>query len=185
MNRDDDAAAVDMVRNGDIEAFGEIVERHQGRLLAFARRYFPNQQDAEDFAQDVFLQAFRRIATYRGESRFLSWLLSIAYRHAVRTRDRQADYGLLDAEAVPGRAPDPAESLVVAEARREILQSLRELPVRFATCIDLYFFFGMDYESISETSGIPLNTVRSHIRRAKRRLRTTLAGCREEVSHDV
>ena len=88
MSRDDDAAAVEQVMNGDVEAFNGIVRRNQGRLLSFARRFFRNIQDAEDFVQEVFLQAFRRLSTYRGDSAFASWLLAIAYNLAVRVKRR-------------------------------------------------------------------------------------------------
>ena len=176
MSRDDDAFAALQVVNGDVEAFDGIVRRNQGRLLSFARRFFRNIQDAEDFVQEVFLQAFRRLSTYRGDSRFASWLLAIAYNLAVRIKRRSPDYATLESEELPDLRDNPERSLVVAEACRTVIQAIRSLPERFATCIDMFFFFGMSYETISETTGIPMNTVRSHIRRAKETLRRNLQG---------
>ena len=176
MSRDDDAIAAEKVVNGDIEAFHGIVRRNQGRLLSFARRFFRNIQDAEDFVQEVFLQAFRRLSTYRGDSRFASWLLTVAYNLAIRIKRRKPDYASLESEEIPDTRGDPERSLVVADARRAVVRAIRSLPERFGTCVDMFFFFGMSYETISETTGIPMNTVRSHIRRAKIILRDSLEG---------
>ena len=174
MSHDDDMSDVTRVLGGDTEAFSGIVRRNQHLLLAFGRRFFSNGADVEDFVQEVFLQAYRRLSTFRGEGRFRSWLLGIAYHLAIRTKRRLPDYHSLEPETVPDTGETPERSLVRGEASRTILEAIRGLPERFATCVDLFFFFGLTYNEISATTGHPLNTVRSHIRRAKERLRETL-----------
>jgi RNA polymerase sigma-70 factor (ECF subfamily) len=175
MSPDDDASAAKRVMAGDVEAFDGIVRRNQDRLVAFGRRFFNNLADVEDFVQEVFLQAFRRLSTFRGESRFSSWLLSIAYHIAVRLNRRLPDYDSTDVELLADLRSDPEQTVIRTEAARTVVQAMRALPTRFATCLDLFFFFGLTYEEISGTTGHPVNTVRSHIRRAKEQLRRALS----------
>ena len=163
------------VMAGDVEAFADIVRRNQSRVVAFGRRFFRNVADIEDFVQEVFLQAFRRLNTFRGESRFSSWLLSIAYHLAVRQLHRTPDYSILAEDEVADSRDNPEQIAIRREAGRTVVEAMRSLPVRFATCLDLFFFFGQTYSEISMTTGHPVNTVRSHIRRAKEMLRLSLA----------
>lgn len=174
MSHDDDAVAAERVMAGDVEAFAGIVQRNQHRLVAFGRRFFRNMADIEDFVQEVFLQAFRKLNTYRGESRFSSWLLSIAYHLAVRQMRRTPDYSSLEIDEVTDTRHNPEQITLRCETGRIIVEAMRSLPDRFATCLDLFFFFGQTYAEISTTTGHPVNTVRSHIRRAKEMLRLSL-----------
>ncbi len=185
MSQDDDVADVKRVLAGDTAAFAGIVRRHQGVLLAFGRRFFPNGADVEDFVQEVFLQAYRRLATFRGEGRLRSWLLGIAYNHAVRIRRSRVEYALPDETAVEDHTADPERTVLRREACRTVVRAMRRLPQRLAACLDLYFFFGMTYDEISRATGHPVNTVRSHIRRAKQRLRDALSDDLLEGCYDL
>ena len=175
MSQDVDDVAAERVMAGDVEAFAGIVRRNQHRLLAFGRRFFRNLADIEDFVQEVFLQAFRRLSTYRGEARFSSWLLSIAYHLAVRQMGRTPDYCSFEVDEIVDPRDNPEQVTLRREAGRIVVEAMRSLPDRFATCLDLFFFFGQTYAEISLTTGHPVNTVRSHIRRAKEMLRLSLA----------
>ena len=174
MSHDNDAVAAERVMSGDVEAFAGIVRRNQHRLVAFGRRFFRNLADIEDFVQEVFLQAFRRLDTYRGESRFSSWLLSIAYHLAIRQMHRAPDYSSLEVDDITDSRHNPEQITLRRESGRIIVEAMRSLPDKFATCLDLFFFFGQTYAEISDTTGHPVNTVRSHIRRAKEMLRLSL-----------
>jgi RNA polymerase sigma-70 factor, ECF subfamily len=185
MSQDEDVDDVKRVLAGDTEAFGRIVRRHQRVLFAFGRRFFLNRADVEDFVQEVFLQAYRRIATFRGDGLLRSWLLGIAYHHAVRTNGPRPDLASVDEQTIRDSNESPERQLLRREACRSIGRAIRELPERFATCLDLYFSFGMTYEEISATTGHPVNTVRSHIRRAKEQLRATLSDDMLEGCYDV
>lgn len=185
MSQDDDMADVNRVLAGDTEAFAGIVRRHQRVLLAFGRRYFPNRADVEDFVQEVFLQAYRRLTTFRGDGGIRSWLFGIAYNHAVRVKRRRVDYALVDEATVADATETPERQVLRREACRAVVGAMRRLPERFSTCLDLYFFFGMTYDEISRATGHPVNTVRSHIRRAKQRLRHALSADLLEGCHDM
>ena len=185
MMADEDSVAIRDVLAGRTEAFAGIVKRHQRRLFSFARRFFSNAADREDFVQDVFLQAFRRLETYRGDARFSSWLLSIAYHEAVRQRSHLVDHAAIETDTLAAPEDTPEEAVLKREARSVVVKAIRELPQRFAICLDLFFFFSQSYAEIAQTTGIPLNTVRSHIRRAKLLLQAVLSRDVSEVCHEV
>lgn len=180
-----DQRDVRRVVSGDVEAFAGIVNRHQQRLLAFGRRYFRNIDDAEDFVQEVFLRAFRRLDSFRGEGRFFSWLMSVAYNLAVRTADRRPSFDELDELVLQSPLESPGESLLRAEARSAVVDAIGQLPARYRSCVDMYFFFDLTYQEISDSTGYPLNTVRSHIRRAKLLLKASLADHALEAHHEL
>lgn len=163
-----DEEIVDRVRDGRTAEFATLVDRYQGPVLALGHRFFRRREDAEDFAQEVFLQAFRRLSTFRATGRFYSWLMRIAYTRGTRVLRRRADYEALGERPMPDPAPGPDEAYERAESRRLVVDAIRALPRRYADCIGLYYFFELSYQEVSDVTGHPLNTVRSHIRRARR-----------------
>lgn len=170
-----DRCAVRKTLDGDVGAFEELVRRYQRRLLAFGGRFFRNRDDAEDFVQEVFLRAFRKLATFRGEGRFYSWLMGIAYNLAVRTADvRPRDRSIEGVDVVSTEA-SPGEIAIRNDVAQAVAAAVRALPRRYGVCVDLFFVFGMSYQEISDTTGFRLNTVRSHIRRGKIILKEQLA----------
>lgn len=184
-----DATVVAAVRAGDVNAFESLVTRYQRQVLALGLRFLRSREDAEDFVQEVFLQAFRKLHTWKGTGRFYSWLMRIAYTRGARRKDGRPPHEAL-AEPVtvdPSVAPD--ECAEREEARRAVLAAMRRLPPRYGDCIGLYYFFGLSYKEVSEVTHYRLNTVRSHIRRAKRMLAEELAPYAETPAdrsdHDV
>jgi RNA polymerase sigma-70 factor (ECF subfamily) len=173
-NRDE--ALVRQAAAGDASAFERLVRRYQRRVAALGRGFFRNAADAEDFVQDVFVKLHRKLASFRGESRFSTWLTRIAYNTAINAVNRRKEYATLadeDALCDGGRGPEEQQiRRITAEAVRE---SVRELPPRYALCVDLYFFHDLPYKEISAATALPVNTIKSHIFRAKKLLRDKLA----------
>jgi RNA polymerase sigma-70 factor (ECF subfamily) len=170
-----DVEIIGRIRNGDVEAFRHIVERYQGAVFSMGLRFLRNREAAEDYAQEVFLRIFRSLSTYRGEARFYSWLMRVAYHMAIDvagSRKRDASLGDID---LVDRSRTPEEQLLYRQTAAAVRGAVAELPPHHAVCLDLYFFFDLRYEEISTMTGFPLNTIKSHIRRAKARLRKTLS----------
>lgn len=130
--------AVRAVLAGDTGRFTALVERHRDRVFRFVLRHVGDRVAAEDLAQDAFLEAFRRLHTFRGESRFSTWLLGIALNlsrnYVNRDRPKQARHTSLDvvAERRDG-APDPAE----AAGRGVTLEVLRGAMARLGADLHL------------------------------------------------
>lgn len=167
-----DSKLVREVLSGNTSAFAEIMSLYKKRIEALGMSFFKNPADAEDFAQDVFLKAYTKLDSFRGESLFSTWLTRMAYNAAINAVNRRTEYvSIADESLLPDNGLTPEEKelrLLTMEAVRE---SLKELPDKYKIVLDLYFFYDNSYSEISEITSLAENTVKSHIFRAKKLLR--------------
>lgn len=180
-----DEKIVREILKGEPELFREIVTRHQGRIFAVGMRFCKNREDARDFVQEVFLRAYGNLDSFRGESRFASWLAKIAYNHGINTVKGRKEYESLVEEYAGEGRPGPDAALARKEISLALKKAIGELPDRYRLCLDLYFFFGLTHLEIRELTGFPLNTIKSHVFRAKQMLRDALRGTIAEEYHEL
>jgi RNA polymerase sigma-70 factor (ECF subfamily) len=175
----DDRFIAGRVAAGEKELFRYLVKRHQKAVYNMGRGFFRNKEDASDFVQEVFLKVFRSLPLFEGRSRFSTWLYKIAYNTAVNGVNRRRDYHSLaeDSEAVEWDTPE--RKLVRDASRKAVLVAVTELPERYRVCVDMYFFYGRSYQEIEVITGFPVNTIKSHVFRAKKLLRERLKGIAE------
>ena len=156
-------------------------------------KFLKRVEDAEDFAQEVFLRAFEKLEAFKGDGPFAAWLYRIAFnlavsRYRVTKRFFAEEWinepGAADPEgggfALPSDDPSagdrPVERSVVAkESEEKVRDALAVLPSRYAIIVRMHYFDGLTYEEISEILDIPVNTIKSHVFRAKREIRKRLA----------
>jgi len=174
-----DEEAIGRVLDGDTEAFAVLVRRHRQRVRRLGMSFFRDEEEADDFTQDVFVKAYTALASFKGKSLFSTWLLRIAYNTAINSKKRRRETVWLDPEAeIPG-APGVDVSHLREETAAAVREAMAELPERQAICIELYFFYDLKYSEISEVTGFPVNTIKSHVFRAKRILRERLKDAQE------
>ncbi|MCL2127728.1 MAG: sigma-70 family RNA polymerase sigma factor [Treponema sp.] len=185
MNHEDgdvgDRLIVSQVVAGQKELFRLLVRRYEPLVYGMGLGFFRNAEDSGDFAQEVFLKAYRNLSRFEGRSRFSTWLYKIAYNTAVNGVNRRKEYQSLaegDIEAAGGDTPE--RSLLRNAARETVLLSLEGLPERYRICIDLFFFYDRSYQEIEAITGFPVNTVKSHVFRAKKLLREKLEHVKNE-----
>ncbi|HOX93026.1 MAG TPA: sigma-70 family RNA polymerase sigma factor [Spirochaetales bacterium] len=169
-----DDELVSRVLDGDRNAFGDLVQRYQGRILRLGWGFFHNQDAAQDFAQDVFLKAYAGLASFRKASSFSTWLTRIAYNDGINAQRKFGRYQSMDSEPEENRLLSPEDAFLVSESVAELRSAMTRLPEHYAVCLDLYFREGMKYEDIGKVTGFPVNTIKSHVFRAKRDLRVAL-----------
>jgi RNA polymerase sigma-70 factor (ECF subfamily) len=174
--RDEDRLIVSEIISGQKELFRLLVERHEGAVYGMGLSFFRNGEDASDFTQEVFLKAYRSLPHFEGRSRFSTWLYKIAYNTAVNGLQRQKEYRSLAEEEIPRNEDTPERELLRTAAREAVLEALGGLPERYRICVDLFFFYGRSYQEIAAITGFPVNTIKSHVFRAKRSLRKKLEG---------
>lgn len=169
----DDAALAAAAAKGDLDAFADLVRRHQGFVFGAVNRVVKDVTWSEDITQEVFIRAYRGIRDFRGESAVRSWLYRIATNLALNAVTRQREQAI-------GNLPDtptllgPAQ-LVEASAMAEAMQkAIAELPPEWQEPLLLRQREDCSYEEIAERLGIPLNTVRTRIFRARQALQTQL-----------
>jgi RNA polymerase sigma-70 factor (ECF subfamily) len=170
-----DDILVKEAREGKAASFAKLMSLYKRRVEAVGMGFFRNRADTEDFVQDVFLKAYTNLASFRGESLFSTWLTRIAYTTAINTKNRRKEYEPISDETL---LPSPGETPEDSEIRRitieAVHEAVKELPERYAQCLDLYFFYDTAYDEIAVITGLPVNTIKSHIFRAKKILRTKL-----------
>ena len=163
------------ILSGNREVFAVFVRRYQNRVYSLGLRFFRNADDASDFAQEVFVKAFERLHTFRGEARFSTWLMKIAYYHGITIQRSKKDWESLPEDfEIPDTGETPEQLHARAAAAQAIKDAVKLLPERFRICVDLYFSFGMTYEDVALATDIPVGTVKSHVFRAKQALRAAL-----------
>lgn len=141
---DDDAALVNSVLEGDKDLYRILVQKHQRHVYGLGLSFFHNADDAAEFTQDVFLQAFRKLSQFEGKARFSTWLYSIGWRTAVNRKERVREYQSLTEDdyenAAVSRADTPEEANVKELTRKAVREAVAELPDKYRVCVDLYFF---------------------------------------------
>ncbi|MGY1723949.1 RNA polymerase sigma factor [Blastococcus sp. SYSU DS0533] len=176
----DDAEVGRRFAAGDEQALALAYDRWAGQLHGMAVRAFGPGPDAEDVTQQTFISAWTGRARYRPEQGPLpAWLVGVC-RHKIADtwarRDRmrrEAEAAVSEAQATPAGGTTPAVDSVVAD-RVLVLEELERLGQPQRGIIELAFFADLTHAQIAERTGIPLGTVKSHIRRTLERLRTRL-----------
>ena len=157
----------------DPDAFGELVSRHQAFVFGAALRVVRDPNRAQDIAQEAFLRAFRSAHQFRGESEVRGWLYSIARNLALNmvTRSREQPHDLVI--DITDHA-SPESEIMRGHDIRAVRQAVDSLPEAMRDPLVLREYGDLTYEEIAVKLGIPLNTVRTRIFRAKKALERLL-----------
>jgi len=155
----------------DRAAFGELVQRHQSAVRRFLRHLTAGDAaEADDLAQETFLQAHRGLARFRGHSSFSSWLLGIAHNHFRNARRRRRETA-----AEPGEADAAVtDSTRASDLRDDLSRALEKLEPDEQTALHLFYQQGLTQSEVAAALGWPLGTVKTHLARGKDKLRLLL-----------
>ena len=162
-----------VVARDDRGAFALLVRRHQSMVRSVLRRLAKGDHGlADDLAQETFLLAWRNLASFRHDARFSTWLYRIAF-NAWLSEARKRREVLLDD---PGEAPvtELADPKLPDPARLDLERAVASLPDGERAAIAACYYADLTHEEAAKALGIPLGTVKTHILRAKARLRARL-----------
>ncbi len=177
MGKIDDNTLVKQVIQGRIESYQKIVERYQARIFYLGLKFFRNFEDAEDFAQEVFLRAYEKLSSFRGMVTFAAWFYRLAFNLAVnryRLNRRRLLEVTLD-ERLPDAGPSPEDKLLDRESLEMVEEVLKKIPDTYNIILKMHYFDGLSYPEISLATDIPVNTIKSHVFRAKKLIKKKLA----------
>jgi len=186
------AVLVQRAQAGDRDALSALVQSQQTYVYSIAMSLMHNPADASDMTQEAFVRLLRSLGTYRGETKFTTWLYRLVTNiclDGLRRRGRPVDsldepastQAGDDAQSAGERLADsdrwthPEEEVELRESATEVRAALEQLPSAQRLALTLHYFQEMRYEDIADTMGLPLNTVKSHIRRGKERLALVLS----------
>ncbi len=171
------------------ERYAELVERHQRRAVRIAYHYLRDSADADEAVQDAFVKAYTHLGTFREELPFEVWFTRILINgcldriKARRRRERWIARPTVDADGIerdpaehlPSLSPSPEAQLLQSERRRRLKEAMVQLPERQRLVFVLSHFEGRTSREVSAVTGLNESTVRVHLFRAIRRLRSLLA----------
>jgi RNA polymerase sigma-70 factor (ECF subfamily) len=167
----DERALVERCRAGDDIAFSELVDRYKNMVYGMVWRMGADRSQTDDLAQEVFLKVYRGLPYFRGEARLSTWIYRIVANVCTQARSGRGPEVAGAAAQEPG-APDAAFGDF--ELRDRLEKAIAQLPENYRLLIAAHYLDGVQYESLAEALDIPLGTVKTHLYRAKRRLRELL-----------
>jgi RNA polymerase sigma-70 factor, ECF subfamily len=174
MDKKTDLELVFAIQEGDILAFEKLVKRYQYGLLAFTNRIVRDSATAQEVVQDAFLKVYKHIDKVDPSRKFSTYLFEITKNTAISAlRVKKHTVSLWEAEEA---AADGSfyEDFVRADERARVRKAVDKLEGKYKKVVTLYYFGDLSYQEISEKLRLPLNTIRTHLARAKTELRRKL-----------
>ena len=182
-----EAEAIERAKQGDAEAFEILYNLHKRRVYSLCLRMTANTAEAEDLAQEAFLQLFRKIGTFRGESAFSTWLHRMAVNVVLMRLRKKAlpvvplEETIESEEEAPKKelgAEDPA--LAGSIDRMQLQAAIEALPPGYRTIFVLHDVEGFEHNEIAEKVGCSIGNSKSQLHKARMKLRELLKTSRAE-----
>ncbi|MDC0598411.1 RNA polymerase sigma factor [Gammaproteobacteria bacterium] len=151
-------------------AFETLVKRHQLLIRNWLRQLSSDYSNADDIAQETFIQAWKKIHTFRGEGEFKSWLIKIAYTNFLQSKRKEKSTGNLLNEIEAYGTKN--ESYCINQELPDLHKLLSILSLHEKACMVLCYSHGYSHDEISNIIKLPLGTVKSHIRRSIIKIQT-------------
>lgn len=181
----DERALVEEAKSGSVPAFDRIVEHYEARVFRVAQSITRNREDAEEVMQNAFVQAFKNLANFRGDSLFYTWLTRITINEGLMIvrRRRQNEFSIddmVDAEDGSLRrefmdwGPNPEQRCSQAELQKILTAAIRELPKRCRIVFQLRDVDGFSTEETARALDLSLSAVKTRLRRARLQLQESL-----------
>jgi RNA polymerase sigma factor (sigma-70 family) len=195
----DDPQLVARIAGGDQTAFEVLMRKYNGKLFRIARAILKDDRDAEDVLQEAYLDAYRHIQDFRGDSEVGTWLTRIVINQALMrlrkekrrsvivpfraARTNEAERG--EADVVDNRTESPSNRVLRAEIRRILERRIDELPLSFRTVFVMREVEDMSVQETAECLGLSPATVRTRLFRARGLLSESLAREMDTAAVDV
>lgn len=189
MIKNTDQYLIDKVLDGDTKAFGELVERYQNFVYTIAIRILKVTEEAEEVAQDSFIKAYDSLSSFRGDSKFSTWLYRIVYHKSldrIKMNRRYTTYQII--EEITDDALDHIENgleCMLSEERTNIIKKcIGLLPEDEAAIISLYYFQEQSVKEIAKVTGLTADNIKIKLYRSRKKLFSLLAGyIKPEISN--
>jgi RNA polymerase sigma-70 factor (ECF subfamily) len=171
-NNETELALIRRVSLRDRTALRELYLLYHRRLSRFLMRLTQRQDLAEEVINDTLLVVWNSADRFRGDSRVSTWIVGIAYRRALKSVRRRRSFELLEMEATDALVG--VDGLQACETQEWIEEALEELPIEQRMCLELAYVLGHSCEEISVITSCPVNTVKTRLYHARRKLSTLL-----------
>ena len=172
-NQPPDPELLRRAQNGDAVAFGQMVELHAEPVWRCARALCGDDHEAEDLAQETFVEAWRSLQRFDGRARFSTWLYGILRHRFLKARRKSRPVIERNCETIeqPSREAEPPAAIEQAEEATLVLAALAVLPDEHRAVLELRFFADASLAEIATLLGCPLGTVKSRLHHGLEKLR--------------
>ena len=162
------------IADGDRDAFRELYLRYHRRLARFLTRHTHRREDAEEIINDTLWIVWQRAGDFRGASRASTWIMGIAYRRALKLFRRAATQVRAMSLESAGEEIDSVDALQLNDDRQMLVAALATLPLEQRLVLEFSYFLDHSCEEIAEIMECPVNTVKTRMFHARRKLRVLL-----------
>lgn len=165
---------INAICDGDVDQYAALVERYQIGLIIYCERLVGDRAEAEDITQKTFIKAYEKLPTFESEKgRFSTWVYKIAYNEAV-------DFLRKVRRVTATEKIEELEPVINDVLQEELLQEVRQavlalMPPEHRRAVEAYYWEGKSYQAIADEMRVPINTVKSWLRRAKIQLKGALS----------
>ncbi|WP_214072883.1 sigma-70 family RNA polymerase sigma factor [Mucilaginibacter sp. dw_454] len=173
----DDRYYIDKVKNGDPASYAFLVNRYKDMVYSIGLKILRDADDAQDLAQECFIKAYQQIHTFQGNSKFSTWLYTIAYRTAVtRLKENKVNTITLneDQHEVPDNLPGQFEQLQAKQIKQQVQKAIQKLPEIDALLVTLFYINDLPIKEIEEITGLSKPNVKIKLYRARKVLEKEL-----------
>ena len=174
-SKDSTVDLVARIQNGDVDAFETLYREHSGRIYALACRMAGSAEDGEDLLQEIFLQVYRKLGSFKGDSALGTWVYRLALNHCLDfVRSRQAKMHKLT-ETLDGESSyEPTARRETPIARLDLERAVERLPEGCREAFVLHDVEGFDHKEVAGLLGIAEGTSKSQVFKARLKLRASL-----------
>lgn len=169
-----EAAWIAQAKQGDDDAFANLVETYQRPVYNLCYRMLGNAEEAEDAAQETFLRAYRSLKRYDPKRSFATWLLSIASHYCIdqhrKRRLKTLAFEDLPYQELPDPSPNAESSLMKEERQENVRDMLQSLNQKDRAAVVLRYWYDYSYQEIAESLSLTVSAVKSRLHRTRREL---------------
>ena len=175
MNQPEDQYYIDATINGDTKAFTVLIDRYKHMVFTLALKILKNREEAEEVSQDVFVKVYQVLVSFKGDSKFSTWIYKIAYYRSLdylKKQKRGLSASSLDSDKeyhLPS-IENNLDALELKERKQAIKSAIDELPTDDAVVITLHYFEELSLKEIAKIIGVEANTVKVRLFRSRKRL---------------
>jgi RNA polymerase sigma factor (sigma-70 family) len=174
MFRKTDEQLVAEVQTGLLSSYETLVRRFEKKLYIYVFGIIKREDDAKDIVQDAFINVYEHIEQFDVGRNFSAYLYSVAKNGAITFFRKKKKHIPLESLELIDEKLKPEEAMVVKARNEAVHQAIETLDKKHKEVVRLYYFSDLSYEEIAHRLSLPLNTVRTNLRRAKDKLKTVL-----------
>lgn len=177
-----DSELLARIRDDDRAAFRLLLRRHLARAYGLARRITGSASEAEDIAQDAFLQIWQRRAHWNDDgAKFTTWLYRVVTNRAIDHRRRPRSEDIETAGDFPSDGPDALDAIHRSQVTHRLREAQQKLPEQQRVAVALYYFEGLSAAGVADVMNTSVGAVESLLKRARQNLRRSLKGMSQAV----